>query len=78
MDMYHFSFSHIADTKTLCSDALSPFQVFQTWQGFIVMESLPQGTADGGVGIIAEWMRLVGLGALRIPMEKYLAFGEFV
>ncbi len=78
MDMHHFSLGHIADRKALCSDALSPLQVFQTGQGFIVMETLPQRAPDSGVGIVAERVRLAKLGALRIPMEKYLSFGEFI
>ena len=61
MDMDYFGFGDVADGIPLCHDAMRPFQVFQTGQGFIVMETLPQRAADGGIGIVTERVRLVRL-----------------
>jgi hypothetical protein len=78
MDMDHFSFSDIAYSVSLSHNAVSPLQVFKTGESFVVVEAIPKRPADGSIGVVAEWVRLVRLRIVGVPVMKYLLFGEFV
>ena len=69
-------FGNVGDGVALGHDVMRPGQVFQAGQGLIVRIFLPQAAPDGGVGIVAEGVRLARLRVVGIPGGEDLVLRE--
>ena len=77
MDMRDDRFGSVVDFAAGLHDAVSPIQVFQTGQSFVVGVLESEQAAHSGVGVVAESAVLVSLGGIREPAGKNLLLGVF-
>ena len=61
VNMNDLRISNVRDRKADFHDAVCPAQVFQSWQCLVIRKRLPERTAYGSIGIVAEGVRLTWL-----------------
>ena len=76
--MNDLRFGGVGNRVALLKSPASPGQVFQAGQVFVVWVFLPQGPANGRIGIMAVGMSLVRNGVIRKILLEPLVFGILV